>query len=102
MRADFNLPISTSASQPSEECSHSSRLLRFQKAYAFHTASKKTLGRSSPRLISIGQLNALLHLHPRPINRVVYPEPYHLNGVGDLISREVSRLDAFSVYLVHT
>ena len=31
---------------------------------------------SSPRSISIGQLNALLHLHLRPINHIVYVWPY--------------------------
>ena len=34
--------------------------------------------RSSPRLISIGQLHALLHLHLRPINDIVYVEPYSI------------------------
>ena len=32
--------------------------------------------RSSPRLISTGQLHALLHFHLRPIDDVVYIEPY--------------------------
>ena len=32
--------------------------------------------RSSPRLISTGQLNALLRLHTRPINLMVYQESY--------------------------
>ena len=32
--------------------------------------------RSSPRLISIGQLNTLLHLHFQPINQVVLLGPY--------------------------
>ena len=32
--------------------------------------------RSSPRLISTGQLHTLLHFHLRPINDVVYIEPY--------------------------
>ena len=57
--------------------------------------------RSSPRVISIGQLNALPHLHLRPINHVVYMDPYSFR-MGDLISGGVSRLDAFSVYLVQT
>ena len=57
--------------------------------------------RSSPRLISTGQLHALPHLHLRPINDVVYIEPY-LKRVRDLILGGVSRLDAFSVYLFHT
>ena len=33
---------------------------------------------SSPRSISIGQLNALLRLHIRPINLIVYERPYQL------------------------
>ena len=57
--------------------------------------------RSSPRHISIGQLNALPHLHPRPINVIVYDVPYSFR-MGDLILGGVSRLDAFSVYLVQT
>ena len=32
--------------------------------------------RSSPRLISTGQLNALLRLHTRPIDLMVYQESY--------------------------
>ena len=57
--------------------------------------------RSSPRHISIGQLNTLPCLHPRPINVIVYDVPYSFR-MGDLISGGVSRLDAFSVYLVQT
>ena len=53
---------------------------------------------SSPRSISIAQLNTLLCLHLRPIKLVVYKRPYSLKGMGYLILRCVSRLDAFSVY----
>ena len=53
---------------------------------------------SSPRSISIVQLNTLLYLHLRPIKLVVYKWPYFLKGMGYLILRYVSRLDAFSVY----
>ena len=49
------------------------------------------------RAISTGQLNALLRLHLRPIDVVVYHGPQ-----GDLVSREASRLDAFSGYPVRT
>ena len=56
---------------------------------------------SSARSISIGQLNTLLCLHLRPINHVVYMDPYSFR-MGDLILGGVSRLDAFSVYLVQT
>ena len=38
------------------------------------------LVKSSPRLISIGQLNVLPHLHLRPINDIVYVEPYSISG----------------------
>ena len=55
---------------------------------------------SSIRPISIGQLNALPHLHLRPINVVVSHGSYH-NG-GNLILRGASHLDAFSAYPVHT
>ena len=57
--------------------------------------------RSSPRHISIGQLNTLPCLHLRPINVIVYDVPYSFR-MGDLILGRVSRLDAFSVYLVQT
>jgi hypothetical protein len=52
----------------------------------------------SPRPISTGRLNTLPCLHLRPINLVVYQGPYPVNPVGDLISRQASRLDAFSAY----
>ena len=57
---------------------------------------------SSPRTISTGPLNALLRLHGRPINLVVYQGPYSLEGMGEFISRWASRLDAFSGYPVRT
>ena len=49
------------------------------------------------RVISTGKLKALLLLHIQPINVVVYDD-----SQGILVLRLVSRLDAFSVYLVHT
>ena len=57
---------------------------------------------SSPRSISIGQLNTLLYLHLRPINLVVYERPYSFKMMGYLILRCTSRLDAFSVYYIRT
>ena len=57
--------------------------------------------RSSPRAISTGRLNTLLCVHRRPINEVVCFGPYS-KWMGDLISGGVSRVDAFSVYLVQT
>src|SRR6478672_4917035 len=49
------------------------------------------------RAISTGKLNALPRLHTRPINVVVYHGSW-----GELVSRWVSRLDAFSGYPVRT
>ena len=49
------------------------------------------------RAISTGKLNALPRLHTRPINVVVYH-----GSQGDLVSRWVYRLDAFSGYPVRT
>ena len=57
---------------------------------------------SSPRSISTGSLSALLRLHDRPINLVVFQGSYSLKGMGELISRWASRLDAFSGYPVQT
>ena len=57
--------------------------------------------RSSPRLISIGQLHTLPCFHLRPIYDIVYVEPYSFR-MRDLILGGVSRLDAFSVYPVRT
>ena len=57
---------------------------------------------SSPRPISTGPLNTLLCLHSRPIHHVFFMGPYPLLGVGYLILRGVSRLDAFSVYPCQT
>ena len=56
---------------------------------------------SSPRPISTGLLTALLRLHSRPIDLVVYQASYSLKGMGELISRTASRLDAFSGYPFH-
>ena len=57
---------------------------------------------TSPRSISIAQLNALLRLHLRPIKLVVYERPYSFKMKGYLILRYTSRLDAFSVYYIRT
>ncbi len=57
---------------------------------------------ASPRTISTGQLHALLHLHFRPINPVIYWGPYQVNPVRALILERVSRLDAFSGYPYRT
>ena len=44
-----------------------------------------SLSRSSPRPISIGQLNTLRHLHLRPINLVVFKGSYYLT-IWDILS----------------
>ena len=49
------------------------------------------------RTISTGQLNALLRLHLRPIDVVVFHGPQ-----GYLVLRGASRLDAFSGYPVRS
>ena len=49
------------------------------------------------RTISTSQLNALLRLHLRPIDEVVY-----LGSQGYLVLRGASRLDAFSGYPVRS
>ena len=51
-----------------------------------------------PRPISNSQLHALLHFHLCPINLIVSKGTYFLQGMGELILRGASRLDAFSVY----
>ena len=61
-----------------------------------------TKGCSSPRSISISQLNTLLCLHLWPIKLVVYKWPYSFKMMGYLILRCTSRLDAFSVYYIRT
>jgi hypothetical protein len=57
---------------------------------------------SSPRPISIGQLNALLHLHLRPIYQMFSLGSYSFNRMGNFILRGASHLDAFSAYPVQT
>src|SRR4029079_7949690 len=48
--------------------------------------------------MSTAPLSALLRVHVPPINVVVYHGPYSLEGMGGLILRWASRLDAFSGY----
>jgi hypothetical protein len=57
------------------------------------------------RLISIARLNPLLDLHLRPINPVIYGEPYvpiPKDREGYLFLRWAWRLDAFSAYPCRT
>ena len=62
---------------------------------SFFTTRSRASTRSNQayRTISTGQLNALLRLHLRPIDEVVY-----LGSQGYLVLRGASRLDAFSGY----
>ena len=53
---------------------------------------------SKPSTISTGQLHTLLHFHSRPIKLVVSERSYSLEGMGSLILRWASHLDAFSGY----
>jgi hypothetical protein len=55
------------------------------------------------RAISTGQLSALLRVHTRPINHVVFVGPLgESSSQGDLVLGGASRLDAFSGYPVCT
>ena len=66
--------------------------------YAFVRNSLAITGSNQAyRAISTGQLNALLRLHLRPIDEVVY-----LGSQGYLVLRGASRLDAFSGYPVRS
>ena len=53
---------------------------------------------SSPRPISTGLLRTSPSFQIRPINLVIFQGSYSLKGMGELISRTASRLDAFSGY----
>ena len=63
---------------------------------------KRVSNPSSPRPISTGLLRVLPLFQIRPINLVVYQGSYSLKGMGELISRPASRLDAFSGYPIRT
>jgi hypothetical protein len=64
--------------------------------------SKRSIDPSSPRPISTGLLRTSPSFQIRPINLVVYQGSYSLEGMGELISRSASRLDAFSGYPIRT
>src|SRR3954452_21822117 len=57
---------------------------------------------SSPRPISTGLLRVSPRFQIRPINLVVFQGSYSLKGMGELILRPASRLDAFSGYPIRT
>src|SRR5579884_1325066 len=57
---------------------------------------------SSPRPISTGLLRVSPLFQIRPINLVIFQGSYSLKGMGELILRPASRLDAFSGYPIRT
>ena len=79
------------------------KILKFQVitlcvyAFCFRKSLAFTGSNQAYWTISTGQLNALLHLHLRPIDEVVYLGPQ-----GYLVLRGASRLDAFSGYPVRS
>ena len=75
---------------------------RRSRAHPQNSIAVAMFSKSRPRIISTGLLNALLRLHIPPINLVVSQDPYSLKGMGELISRWASRLDAFSGYPIQT
>jgi hypothetical protein len=75
---------------------------RRSRAHPQNSIAVAVFSKSRPRIISTGLLNALLRLHIPPINLVVSQDPYSLKGMGELISRWASRLDAFSGYPIQT
>ena len=85
---------------------HSHRkLVRDRLTRAFKTTQRQCTDikyPSSPRPISTGLLRVSPRFQIRPINLVVYQGSYSLEGMGELISRSASRLDAFSGYPVRT
>jgi hypothetical protein len=66
------------------------------------TSARSKRNPSSPRTISTGLLRMLPPFQIRPINLVVYQGSYSLEGMGELILRPASRLDAFSGYPIRT
>ena len=94
------IPLYTISRQKKKECTLKNRI-KNETQVIFAYLNSQGCG-SSPRAISIAQLNTLLCLHLRPIKLVVCKCPYSLKGMGYLISRCASCLDAFSVYHIRT
>ncbi len=74
----------------------------FKTAQRHWVSPKRSKNPSSPRPISTSLLQASPPFQIWPINLVVYQGSYSLKGMGELISRSASRLDAFSGYPVRT
>ena len=81
--------------QTEKETPTSDQVMHSSVVYAFEPRNSLAVTGSNQayRAISTGQLNALLRLHLRPIDEVVYLGPQ-----GYLVLRGASRLDAFSGY----
>ena len=96
LTALFGMGRGVSLSPKPPEIAESSR--RPLKTAQCHITWLSRSSPSSPRPISTGLLHTLLCFQIRPINLVVYQGSYSLKGMGELISRPASRLDAFSGY----
>ena len=62
-----------------------------------HSVEKK-----KPSTISMGSLHTSLRLHVQPIKLVVFQRSYSLIGMGNLILKSASHLDAFSGYPIRS
>ena len=82
----------------------SRRFLRFRSEVVQKVRRVGENGERFRRMLaaSIGQLNTLRLLTPRPIGLVVYERPQLFKMMGYLILRCASRKDAFSVYQLKT
>ena len=88
-----NLRIRTLTAMAKERPSRSGPLM-----LRFLIATARALTWLSPRPISTGPLHASLHFHFQPIYLIIFQGSYFHIGMGNLISRGASHLDAFSVY----
>ena len=83
-------------------CHLSSYFLMHIKRRKREKERSRTITRARPRRISTGQLHASQRFHLRPISPVFSRTPYSLIGMGYLILKAASRLDAFSGYPFRT
>jgi hypothetical protein len=86
---------STKRTQKSRSCCLSCRSKRQACRHRGDAMGTDNENDQADRTISTGKLHALPHVHTRPINVVVFH-----GSQGMLVSRWVSRLDAFSGYPV--
>ena len=73
-------------------------IILWKLRYCVHQIIKLWL---NPRSISTGQLKMSPFFHLQPINQIVFLGSYYIR-MGKLISKEASRLDAFSGYPFQT